>query len=90
MKLLSPIPYKDLKCAYSETIYYISSYLFVFIIGIIGAMPICKNLVLKIKENNIGRKIINVLEPAVQIVLILVITGYLIDGSFNPFLYFRF
>jgi len=74
----------------SETIYYLSSYLGVFIIAVIGSMPICKNIVIKIKENSIGRGIINVLEPVVQVSLLLIITGYLIDGSFNPFLYFRF
>ena len=73
-----------------ETIYYITSYLGVFIIAIIGAMPICKNLVTKVKEKELGRRIINLLEPIIQVALILVITGYLIDGSFNPFLYFRF
>ena len=74
----------------NDTIYYITSYLGVFIIAIISAMPIGKILVTKIKENEFGRRIINILEPIVQVALILVITGYLIDGSFNPFLYFRF
>ena len=73
-----------------ETIYYITSYLGVFIIAVIGAMPACKSIIMKIKENKVGRGIINVLEPVVQVLLLLVITGYLIDGSFNPFLYFRF
>jgi len=74
----------------SETTYYISSYLFIFIVAIIGAMPICKTLVIKGKDNVKIRKIINLVEPVVQVVLILVVTAYLIDGSFNPFLYFRF
>ncbi len=74
----------------SETLYYLKSYAVVFIIGIIGATPLLKSLVLKIKEKNIGRQIINLLEPIVQVVFILVVTAYLIDGSFNPFLYFRF
>ena len=74
----------------TETVYYITSYLGVFIIAIIGAMPIVKNSVIKIKENVVGRKVINVLEPIVQVTFLLLITGYLIDGSFNPFLYFRF
>jgi len=30
------------------------------------------------------------LEPVVLILLLLVCTGYLVDGSFSPFLYFRF
>jgi len=31
-----------------------------------------------------------VLEPIVLIILLLVCSGYLVDGSFSPFLYFRF
>lgn len=34
--------------------------------------------------------ILNVLEPVTHIILLLLVTGYLVDGSFNPFLYFRF
>jgi len=29
-------------------------------------------------------------EASVLLVLLLVVTAYLVDGSFNPFLYFRF
>jgi hypothetical protein len=31
-----------------------------------------------------------VLEPIVLLILLLVCTGYLVDGAFSPFLYFRF
>jgi len=31
-----------------------------------------------------------VVEPVTLIVLLLTCTAYLVDGSFNPFLYFRF
>lgn len=72
------------------TLYYISSYLFIFIIAIFGATPILKNVVEKIKTNEIGNKVINVLQPITMVVLLTVTTSYLIDGSFNPFLYFRF
>ena len=37
-----------------------------------------------------GKRIGAVLEPIVLIVLLLICTGYLVDGSFSPFLYFRF
>ena len=70
----------------AETIYYLKSYAVLFIIGFIGATPLFKNLVLKEKF----KKIRNVLEPIVQVALMLVVTAFLVDGSFNPFLYFRF
>lgn len=74
----------------SDTAYYLSSYVFVFIFALIGATPIVKNTVLKIKESALGNKIINVLEPIFVVVMLLIVTAYLVDGSFSPFLYFRF
>lgn len=74
----------------SDTLYYVDSYLIIFIIAILGATPLVKKLVNKVKNTTTGNSIINVLEPIFNIVLLLVCTAYLIDGSFNPFLYFRF
>ena len=74
----------------SQTLYYARSYIGVFIIAIIGATPFVKSLVVKLKSSEKINKVINILEPVVQVVLLTVITAYLIDGSFNPFLYFRF
>ncbi len=72
------------------TLYYLGSYAVMFVIAIIGATPIPKYLVGKVKENAVCEKIIDWAAPVVMIVLLMVITGYLVDGSFNPFLYFRF
>lgn len=72
------------------TLYYLGSYGIMFVIAIIGATPIPKYVVGKIKENAVCEKIIDWAEPVVMVVLLMVITGYLVDGSFNPFLYFRF
>lgn len=69
-----------------ESIYYLKSYLVVILIGIIGATPIIKNIVKKEKI----KKIINGLEPIYLFSILLLSTSYIIDGSFNPFLYFRF
>jgi len=49
-----------------------------------------KNLINKLKQKNKTRKIINVLEPITLIALLLFVTAYLVDSSYNPFLYFRF
>lgn len=72
------------------TIYYLKSYLVIIAIAIFGATPVIKNVVLKLKGNEKIRKVINVLEPIAIIVIIILVTAYLVDGSFNPFLYFRF
>lgn len=72
------------------TIYYLKSYLIVLIIAIFGATPLFKNIVEKLKKSKCLNKIINVLEPIFLIILLLLVTAYLIDSSYNPFLYFRF
>ena len=41
-------------------------------------------------ENKAGKAIIKGVEPVVMAIMLLVVTAYLVDGSFNPFLYFRF
>ena len=72
--------------ASAESIYYFKSYLVVLIISIIGATPIMKNLANNEKIN----KVANVLEPVFLLIILIVSTSYIIDSSFNPFLYFRF
>ena len=74
----------------SETGYYLASYGFVLLLAIVGATPIVKGTVLKIKENKTGNAILNVLEPIFVVVMLMVVTSYFVDGSFSPFLYFRF
>ena len=69
-----------------ESVYYFKSYLTVLIIGIIGSAPILKNLLQKEKI----KKIVNILEPVFLLIILIICTSYIIDDSFNPFLYFRF
>ncbi|MBQ7961451.1 MAG: MBOAT family protein [Clostridia bacterium] len=73
-----------------EVVYYLRSYLLVIVIAVIGSTPLPKKLIEKIREKETGNKIINIIEPVVCILLFVMITAYLVDGSFNPFLYFRF
>jgi alginate O-acetyltransferase complex protein AlgI len=73
-----------------DTLYYLWSYAVVLIVAMIGATPLVKTAVLKIKETRVGNSIINVLEPIFVVVMLLVVTSYFVDGSFSPFLYFRF
>ena len=73
-----------------ETGYYLLSYIFVLAAAIVGATPLVKNFVLKIKSTKTGELIINVLEPIFVVLMIIIVTAYFVDGSFSPFLYFRF
>ena len=70
----------------AESLYYFKSYFVVFVISIIGATPVLKNFANK--EN--VHKIMNILEPIYLLLIFVICTSYIIDGSFNPFLYFRF
>ena len=69
-----------------QTLYYLRSYGLLFLLGFIGSTPVIRDTARRIGETRIGA----VLEPLVLILLLLVCTGYLVDGSFSPFLYFRF
>ena len=79
----------NLKFINRETIYYLRNYLFIFIISIISATPLLKNIVNKLSKTKLS-KALNVLEVIVLISLLTLSTAFLIDESFNPFLYFRF
>ena len=73
-----------------EYLYYLRSYALPVGLGLIGSTPVVKNTVLKLCEKEKAQKIINIIEPVVLIALAVTVTAYLVDGSFNPFLYFRF
>ena len=68
-----------------DTIYYLRSYAVVFLLAIVGSAPLMKGL-----EQRLPEKARAVLEPLGMLLLLLLCTAYLVDGSFNPFLYFRF
>ena len=80
----------DLPLWTAETGYYLSGYAIVFACALFGATPVLKNMVLKLKENKVASKIINVLEPIFGVAVLLLVTAYFVDGSFSAFLYFRF
>ncbi|HHY82113.1 MAG TPA: MBOAT family protein [Clostridiales bacterium] len=72
------------------TLYYLKSYGFTMLIAAAGSTPLIKTLFMKISNMDTLRKAVNIMEPVMLVLLLLLITGYLVDGSFNPFLYFRF
>ena len=74
----------------ASTIYYLKSYLVVLVIAIIGSTPLLKNIIEKLKTKTNANKIINLLEPIAMASILIIVTAYLVDNSYNPFLYFRF
>lgn len=81
---------KGLPLTTQESVYLLRSYAVIIITGIIGATPIPKKLVLKLRKIKAGAIVTDVAEPFLLVSLLAVVTAFLVDGSFNPFLYFRF
>ncbi len=74
----------------SVSIHYLKNYLIILIISILACTPLFKNIIEKLKNNKKINKVINILEPIYLVLLLFIVTVYLIDNSYNPFLYFRF
>ncbi len=70
----------------AESLYYLRSYAPLFVMGIVGATPVVRDTARKIGEKPCGA----VLEIALMAALLIACSAYLVDGSFSPFLYFRF
>ncbi len=73
-----------------ETGYFLRSYAVVLLCAIVGATPLVKKVWQRMAASRAGSAIALVAEPLYVLVMLLVTTAYLVDGSFNPFLYFRF
>ncbi|MBQ2927360.1 MAG: MBOAT family protein [Oscillospiraceae bacterium] len=69
-----------------ESCYYLGSYLVLFAAGCVGATPLPRQLARRLSQTRVG----SWLELLFLAGLLLVCTAYLVDGSFSPFLYFRF
>ena len=70
----------------TETLYYLRSYGLVLIAAVIGSTPVIRDLGVRVSKTRAGA----ILEPVLLILLLIMCSAYLVDGSFNPFLYFRF
>ena len=80
--------FAGLPLATAETLYYLKSYGLILVIAVIGSMPLPKKLYAMAEKK--FPKVTAVAEPMAVVALLLLATAYLVDGSFNPFLYFRF
>ena len=71
-----------------EALYFLRSYTVLFLAGIVGATPLVRNMASAFEKR--CPRACTFVEPVVLLALLLLCTAYLVDGSFNPFLYFRF
>ena len=79
---LLPVPLVTL-----ESVYYLKSFAILLIAGFIGATPLVRNAAVSLQNRWDGAWLLRI---AAGGALLLLCTAYLVDGSFNPFLYFRF
>ncbi len=76
----------------NEALYTLRSYAVIFVIAAVSATPILSRCGKRISESDSAliSAVSAVTEPIVIVILLAVCTAFLVDGSFNPFLYFRF
>lgn len=75
----------DVPLSNDITLYNLRSYAVILAVAVLGSTPIPKKLWDSYKK---GSAVI--LEPLGTMIILLVATAFIINGSFNPFLYFRF
>ena len=73
-----------------EFLYYFKSYGVLLFVGILGATPFCKEICSNLESKEKWNHAFTILEPLVLLILACIVTAYLINDSYNPFLYFRF
>ncbi len=82
---LLPVPLVN---AYA--LYYLRSYAVLLLVAALAATPVLESVVDWLDQRQIGRQVASIARPILLTAILILITGYLVDGSFNPFLYFRF
>jgi len=65
--------------------FYLTSFAVMFVVGIIACTPLLKDLYKKLPQ-----KVQVYTTPAAIVIILVVCTAYLVDATYNPFLYFRF
>ena len=77
-----------LPIASAEEVYLLKSNALLLILAALGATPLPKRIAKALEAR--CPKAAALLRPAALCALLLICTAYLVDGSYNPFLYFRF
>jgi len=71
----------------AESLYYLRSFGWMFILAAFCSTPLLKKLgYAKLRTGSRW----TLLEPALVALILILVTANLVDGSFNPFIYFRF
>lgn len=70
--------------------YYAKSYALIIVIASILSTPLLQDAYHAVAANKKAAIARNILEPLVSMLILAISTAYLVDGSYNPFMYFRF
>ncbi len=96
----------DIPLANMESLYYIRSYAVILLAAMVGSTPLFRTMAVKLTQDvhletgkcapsqscpklRLGFAA-DAIQPVFCVVMLLLVTAYLVDSSFNPFLYFRF
>ena len=90
MSFKSMFGFAGIPAVNAASLYYLKSNLVLLIVAAVGATPLPKRIYEKIGGTAGGSRVLAVLTPMAAAAAVAVCTAYLIDGSFNPFVYFRF
>lgn len=74
----------------NQSIYYLYTNLFLFILAIIFSTPLPKKLFEKLICNVKFKPYAKLIVPTIYLILIFLCTTYLVNETYNPFLYFKF
>jgi len=74
----------------NQSIYYLYTNLFLFILAIIFSTPLPKKLFKKLIYNVKLKPYAKLIVPTIYLILIFLCTTYLVNETYNPFLYFKF
>lgn len=90
MSFKSMFGFAGIPAVNAASLYYLKSNLVLLIVAAVGATPLPKRIYEKIGGTAGGSRVLAVLTPTAAAAAVAVCTAYLIDGLFNPFVYFRF
>lgn len=74
----------------SLAVFEFKNYFILFVLCAIGSTEIFAKVMKKLHSNYSTSKLVYYATPVIQAALLLMCTAYLVDATYNPFLYFRF
>lgn len=82
--------FKANEIADNIALFFIKDNLILFIIAIISATPVIKNIYNILNNNSRAYKYNQIIKPLALITIFIIAISYIINSTYNPFLYFNF